>query len=297
MPEDPLVLVNNRVPKAGSSTMLSILNVLAERNNFSLVTVPMSDYHDHKVITGHINAALASSKKTLVADHFFFPDAFDERVRYINVLREPVDRCVSTYYYARTSMGHEKFLEVFANVTLDECMAETSPWNDGEIGDKPCLNCQDGAQLRYLLGPTTCGQWDMECDKVPVDQRASAALKNVHDHFTVGLMENMKHTLELFENKYPTFFDGAHAIYLQLGDANVNSARQPASRCSLELLRQRLRQDGYLYSAAARQFYSDYIDCVLDGRTIGGLGKHRATTPPALKQCAFKNVHPGYPVP
>lgn len=251
-PEDPLVLVYNRVPKAGSRTLLFLFHTLAERNGFTMVRANQSQYYDHDVITGHINAALASGKKTMIADHFFFPELFDERVRYINVVREPSDWCVSLFYYETTSRR-------LPDGDLDECVR-----NHGKMNSTSCMNCGDGSILRYF-----CGKRKGECDEVSVEEQAVFAIKNMQDHFVVGLTENIAHTLELFESKYPTFFNGARAIYLQLGSRNVNAGRGPAAAESLELLRQRMRHDQDVYLAARRQFYGNYVDCVLNGRTSG----------------------------
>ena len=92
-PRNPMVLVYNRIPKAGSTTMRLLLEKLAERNGF--VYVRPFPRHNHTVAADAIFEALISKKKTLVEDHFAFPEiGYSTRVDYINVVRDPADRCV-----------------------------------------------------------------------------------------------------------------------------------------------------------------------------------------------------------
>lgn len=99
-PRYPKIIVYNRVPKAGSTTLIAILKELAKENNFDFV-MP-EPYHDHELVKQAILDALISGKKTVICNHFNYPEfLYAKNIAYINILREPVDRCVSSYYYAR----------------------------------------------------------------------------------------------------------------------------------------------------------------------------------------------------
>lgn len=107
-PRHPQIMVYNRIPKAGSTTLLVLLDKLAVANDFDVV-MP-TPYYDHPAALASIGAALASGRRTLVCNHFNYPELQygGGQVAYMNVMRHPVDRCTSVYYYLRWAVGHSE---------------------------------------------------------------------------------------------------------------------------------------------------------------------------------------------
>ena len=99
-PKEPQIIIYNRIPKAGSTTLMTILEKLADRNNYNFVTP--EPYHDHWKVKRAVVKALDSGGRTVICNHFNFPEfLYGKDIAYVNILRNPVDKCVSTYYYAR----------------------------------------------------------------------------------------------------------------------------------------------------------------------------------------------------
>lgn len=106
---DPQVIVYNRIPKTGSTTMMTLLKTLASLNNFTFV-FPLPKYR-HEVIEKAILDAISSGHRTLICNHFNFPEIYyGHKVAYINILRSPIRRCISAYYYNRYG-NRNKFLK------------------------------------------------------------------------------------------------------------------------------------------------------------------------------------------
>ena len=142
----PKVVVYNRVPKAGSSTTIALLKKLSKKNGFTLhlLGIPYNNYtRAHEAI----KAALRRPGRTLICDHFAYPEILQgKEIVYINLLREPVSRIVSQYYYLRygdrSAKAKRMTIEEHGSLTLDECIQLDLP------GRSRCL----GATRRIEVG-------------------------------------------------------------------------------------------------------------------------------------------------
>ena len=115
---DPDLLIFNRVPKVGSTTIMSLVGELRSRNNFSAYTsldnMPLIDEDKEmiyfpedvfvsatiKAITDH----LAKERPYAFLKHQNFLDFAAAGHRppiYMNFVRHPVERIISWYYYVR----------------------------------------------------------------------------------------------------------------------------------------------------------------------------------------------------
>jgi hypothetical protein len=119
--QDPQIIVYNRIPKAGSTTIITLLKQLSLANGFHLAE-PMP-YYDHVQARQAILDAIASGNRTVVCNHFNFPEIlYGDRIAYVNVMRDPVERCTSEYYYRRygdrPSEWKREFLEKYGEALL-----------------------------------------------------------------------------------------------------------------------------------------------------------------------------------
>lgn len=99
----------NRVPKAGSEKLMELLKLLAKRNNFvarrdpeQLVeTILMDEGYARRLLDNEI---LNCSGVNSYSKHMAFVN-FEELQRpwpiYINMVRDPIERLISWFYYAR----------------------------------------------------------------------------------------------------------------------------------------------------------------------------------------------------
>ena len=208
-PRHPLVLVYNRSPNAGSTTMAELLRRLAERNGFKHVPLegPFVPFAD---VRAAIEDALRVPERSAIEGHFNFPEVLDPRVAYINVVREPVDRCVSYFYFHK--YHHPDFL---ADVkTIDACVSR---------GHQRCCSTEKHATHPAVQARFFCGSDNRKACPSHLDVLApgleesdvlSRALANMDAHYAVvGLTEHLATTVAVLERVLPDFFRGAGKVF------------------------------------------------------------------------------------
>ena len=101
-PMDPTIIIYNRPLKTGSTSMVSLMQRLAKIHKYSVVQVQTR--FNHSLAMNAIGNALKSGEKTIIQNHFDFPEVlYEKKIAYINMIRDPVDRCISFYYWRRYS--------------------------------------------------------------------------------------------------------------------------------------------------------------------------------------------------
>jgi len=229
-PLDPQVIVYNRIPKAGSSTLISLLSHLAKKNNFTLV-LP-TPYYNHPAARDAVLTALATGTRTVVCNHFNFPEILyggsieahsinrnKQQIAYINVMRNPVDRCASYYYYTRYGDRNRQLkkdiIDEYGNLTIDECVSK--PYN--EI--KKCFNCKSDTQALAF-----CGREGGGCSRATAEEVIEQAWENIQAHYFVGITEDLHGTAEMLELLYPSFFRGITEAMEVTKPKKVSSSRE-----------------------------------------------------------------------
>ncbi|XP_078490944.1 uronyl 2-sulfotransferase-like [Ciona intestinalis] len=107
------VVVYNRVPKCGSTSLLDALRVLSVKLNFHLMSVnyPTLDEHVTYNVQKEIAGMLRFQQNFIYSRHLRFFDiktfGFGTPI-YINIIRDPIDRFVSHYYYSRHGFAKNK---------------------------------------------------------------------------------------------------------------------------------------------------------------------------------------------
>lgn len=250
--KEPLVLVYNRIPKAGSTTLMALAKELADRNGFRMVTP--EPYYDHSKIRRAIFDAIASDTKTLVVNHFHFPEiVYGDQIAYMNIMRDPVNRSVSDYYYLRYSSRRgnhaAKYRETHGDLSLDECLFEKNNEFTGIC--EPDVNVQSSF---------FCGREGHPCH-AQVSMLESLGLKNMRDHFSVGVEERYRETLDMLESTFPSFFKGLSAMYKDIESLNSNSHPEPSSRAQKHLTR--LNKVDYTLYRQANRLLDEYIQTCL----------------------------------
>ncbi|XP_076803192.1 uronyl 2-sulfotransferase-like [Clavelina lepadiformis] len=213
------MVIYNRVPKC-ASTVTRVVLAATQR-------LKAKKYQLHFESWPHIKQYLnASEEKDLVLKwtsferpivfirHFHFID-FEKygyhQPAYINVIRNPVDNFISSYYFTR--FGFEgwsdskvaKWLGVKPPseryMSIEECLKQNL---------KKCMTKNRPKTLAFFCGNhkdcRTDSQWTLD-----------EAKKNVEKHFTVvGIVEDYNNTLKLLEKTFPKFFGGMFPIYQKM---------------------------------------------------------------------------------
>lgn len=200
------VLVYPRCGKAGSSTIIRQLKNLARQNDF----VVDENKYNSSIISGSRAIRIA-----FVAHGNFH--AVNARVRpvlvWINVVREPIIRMSSNFYYGTSSMNRgmrriNRTLQVMhlrgrcdcSLYEFDECIRRSVTLKCSQNLEIPSQRAHFCTEAEWRNGRCT----------------AAFAAERIDRKFSfVGLTEELNLTVRLFERVLPSFFRGAMHVYSQ----------------------------------------------------------------------------------
>ncbi|XP_073668405.1 uronyl 2-sulfotransferase isoform X1 [Paramisgurnus dabryanus] len=177
----------------------------------------------------------------------------DEPV-YINIIRDPISRFLSNYFFRRFGdwRGEENHVVRTPGMRDDEryldinkCILENYP---------ECSN----PKLFYII-PFFCGQHP-QC-REPSEWALETAKQNVLEHYLlVGLLEELEDVLLLLERLLPHFFSDVFKIYRspdyrKLGNQTVTVRKQTPNLKALKVLYQRMAYEYKFYNFIKAQFH------------------------------------------
>ncbi|XP_048391406.1 uronyl 2-sulfotransferase a [Stegostoma tigrinum] len=255
----PSQLVYNRVGKCGSRTVVQLLKVLTERNHFNLVN---SDIHNKTRLNRNeqlelINNISLGEQPYLYTRHVHFLNFTRfglEQPVYINIIRDPINRFVSNYFFRRfgdwrSEQNHqirtpgmkdeERYLDI------NDCILENYP---------ECNN----PRVFYII-PYFCGQHPKCRD--PGEWALQRAKENMNENYLlVGILEELEDVLLLLERLLPHYFKDASAVYhssayKKLGNGTNTVKKQVPSLEALKVLYQRMRYEYNFYNYVKDQFH------------------------------------------
>ncbi|KAK7065483.1 hypothetical protein SK128_007193 [Halocaridina rubra] len=211
--QDTNIVFYNRVPKCGSTTFEEIIRILAKKNHFL-------HYHSHlynqrsisKEAQLNIQDVLretTAGQPLLYDRHLYYFNATNlakKEVTWINIIRDPTERFISSFYFNRERERWETIEnlkirkrppENWFNMNLESCVKERKPQCYLPSG------LETEMQLTYM-----CGQ-ESFC-KILGDKKALIqAKKNVEESFAVvGILENLPLTFKVLELYIPRYFRG-----------------------------------------------------------------------------------------
>jgi Galactose-3-O-sulfotransferase len=184
----------------------------------SLEEVPLSKRRDARVLTGHLYYGV----------HEYIP----QRCEYITLLRDPVARVISFYYYILGRTDHYRHEElVRSGMSLEE-FVRSSPERGIE-----------NDQTRMLSGK---GAGELDAGELGRDA-LDEAKRNLESFLVVGLTERFDESFILIRRalgwKLPLYVT-----------KNVSAGPKPASATAVELIRERNQLDLELYEHARALF-------------------------------------------
>ena len=130
-------LIYNRIPKTSSSTMLALIGNLAKKNGFKyfnsrIYHKRMRNQSDEEKF---VQKMIAYKEPFVFDEHFYtlnFSQHLEINFNWINVIRDPVDRVVSNFYYMRKKdrwgRGNKPPTTWF-NKDFNTCVQEKYGWN------------------------------------------------------------------------------------------------------------------------------------------------------------------------
>ncbi|KAI1716320.1 sulfotransferase family domain-containing protein [Ditylenchus destructor] len=214
------VIFYNRIPKTGSTTFTNAIAYdLCSINKFHAIHLNLTK---NNYIMNLIDQAILirniTSWTALVPAFYHGHAAFIDFTRfgyanpvYINLVREPLDRLISHYYFLRYGDNYRVGLKrsrAGNNETFDECIQKEG---------KDCDPKQMWLQVPYFCGTASF------CSEAGNPKALEMAKWNlVNRYLLVGLTERMEDMIALMEQLLPSFFSGALSHFKSLNDHKKN---------------------------------------------------------------------------
>ena len=206
------VLIYNRIPKTGSTTFVKNFHKLGQKNGISVVPITNKSSFNKYTLTLKDQMMLSrnmtrwhKAMPALYHGHFAYfnlkigDQDGTTRIKWINVIRRPIDRLVSFYYFLRygDNLYPNKIRSRMGDkTTFDHCVRNQL---------KDC----DPVRLWFQV-PWFCGHF-RRCWSPPGNSWALQQAKNnlVNNYFLVGVTEELDTFLNVLEFALPGFFRGA----------------------------------------------------------------------------------------
>lgn len=241
------IILYNRIPKTGSTTLANIFNGLTTKNKFWAVNInssyPSGSFGNAAVWPAGeqreflMNITTSKTyKKAIYHGHFGFisPERWQvpnaNQITYINLIRNPLDRLSSYYYFVRNGDNFRKGLKrghaADKHRSINECVAET-------LGDTPekksnrKFNEDCSVKTVWKQVPMFCGQFTRCNDPASREWAYNQAVQNIYKRYSVvGYTERYFQFIELLEDTFPSFFEKSVEFIEDSGGLEELSLRQ-----------------------------------------------------------------------
>lgn len=222
---DPHVLFFNRMPKCASTSIATLLYVNSERLKMRFIENPDGAHtwseEERRMVEMNISAQFSRTKPSngvVYVRHFYFSDfpglrELNVPYLYVNMVRDPVDRFISSFvYYHYSNLSHIQRLRrsqgINPNEGIEQCLQRKSH------------GCETNVMTHYF-----CGNDGFCTNGGPV--ALTKALSNLMKYFAVvGVMEDMHRSLALFSHLLPRYFRDAEVMPNKVIEQNVNMKGQ-----------------------------------------------------------------------
>ncbi|XP_053607653.1 heparin sulfate O-sulfotransferase [Plodia interpunctella] len=254
--DDDLVVIYNRVPKTGSTSFVGVAYDLCKKNHFKVLHINITANMHFMTLENQYKFAQNVTKwnevkPALYHGHMAFLNferlGTSSKPIFINLIRKPLDRLISYYYFLRNGDNFRPHLvrkKHGDKMTFDECV---------ELSQPDC----DPANM-WLQVPFFCGH-SAQCWKPGNHWALEQAKRNLVNHFLlVGVTEEMLDFITVLEATLPRFFKGATEHYLNSNKSHLRqtSAKIDPSPITIERIRQSSiwKMENELYEFAMEHF-------------------------------------------
>lgn len=270
---DRNVVFFNRVTKAGTLTLMQLLRFLSTKNGFTLmrdngfstklredIMLSYEQQMQLKTIFRSFNSPTVYLKHTGFVD---FEQLNSPMPIYINIVRDPLERVNSIFYFRRSPSQADKMKKIYPGIPLPSkkyflqefksCVNEHNP----ECMYIEGIRRYDTAQLTEFF----CGQ-DLYCSGFNTDAALRKAKDNVERHYAVvGVLEDFNKTLAVLEHYIPTIFKGSLNIYwesLKGKHENNNLHKKPLDKTIRDVLQRNFTREIEFYEFCKHRLDRQY---------------------------------------
>jgi len=273
------ILIFNRVPKVGSQMIAQLLHKLAARNNFTGYKDTYLKYNtvflDTEAQKEFAKTISQLPQPSIYHRHIAYTNftRFNlPKPIYINLVRDPVERVISWYYYIRSPPYCIERKNSFPETPLPK-------YGWIRKGFEQCATSNDD-ECNYIEGDISlkdyrrqsiffCGHDEICKPFNSIGAINQAKLAVEHEYSVVGVLEDVEITLAVLEKYIPQFFTGATEIYNENKEffkkVNKNSFKPPINEGVKKLVREKFSREMEFYNFCKKRLYTQYIAANLEG--------------------------------
>ncbi|XP_037081084.1 LOW QUALITY PROTEIN: heparan sulfate 2-O-sulfotransferase 1-like [Pollicipes pollicipes] len=223
-PRDETIVIYNRVPKTGSTTFMGIAYDLCVRHNYNVIHLNTSKNAHVMSFVDQVEFAknITSWKSRLPAlyhGHIAFIDfatlGLSQRPVYINLVRRPLDRLVSHYYFLRYGDDFRPHLvrnRAGNTETFDDCV---------KLKHSDC-----NPHLMWMQVPFFCGMMAFCWEPGSREALEHAKYNLAHHYLLVGTTERLEDFVALLEAIMPDMFAGAGRSMERVGKSHLRRTQK-----------------------------------------------------------------------
>lgn len=218
------VIIYNRIPKTGSTSFMGVAYDLCKNNGFHVLHINVTGNNHALTFANQFRFVQNvtywnSMKPAIFHGHVAFVDfsrfGTAQKPLYINIVREPLDRLVSYYYFLRFGDDFRPHLvrkKHGDKITFDECVQKKLP------------DCHPNNMWKQI--PFFCGH-SPDCWKIGNEWALAEAKRNLHEnYFLVGVTNEISEFVQVLEETLPTFFRGAVNIFETSNKSHLRKTSQ-----------------------------------------------------------------------
>ena len=267
------LLYYNRIAKTGSISMTELLRKLGEKNG-NLVHFKAMRYEIvMDSLAGQqqeVQKMIQTFQPTIFVRHYSFVKLQDfgypdQLVDWFNVVRHPVEKVISYFYYRRAPWKLKLERNIFPDLPMpseeflgknfSQCILQSDPecaFEPGEVID----------EYGYHAIFQFCGHDDF-CSRFGNIEAFKQAKYNVEKSYpVVGITENLTMTLTVAEFLLPDYFKGARKTYLAdaklMKPQNVNVEKPKIDESIRDILTRKFSLEIEFYEFCKQRLYAQY---------------------------------------
>ncbi|CAH1798040.1 unnamed protein product [Owenia fusiformis] len=274
---DKALIIYSEMPKCGSGTFVRILSDVCKyskhyRTKYTWPTPSPVELQSVESKQKYVSSKILPLRPYIFMGHLSFLDFIElgnKQPLYIDIVRDPVERWISLYYYKRVSPFHIKRLNLTRkerNRTMDNCMkiwisltgclGRSIKATADCLKTKPYMGCKDEKIVSSY--PTWFSGQYINSSLMSL-QRAKT---NIEKYYTfIGITEHFEETLKAMETILPSFTNEFTRMFKTTRNQNVGHNKVRPSDDNIDVIKELLSDDYELYGFIRQRFYK-HINCL-----------------------------------